>query len=59
VWDAIGHNMRWEKVKSYDSLIEEIKRGTTHVPLNGVVRIVENWSSRIFSILKTKGAYIK
>ncbi|CAF3732736.1 unnamed protein product [Rotaria socialis] len=26
VWDAIGHNMHWNKVKSYDSLIDEIKK---------------------------------
>ncbi|CAF4311844.1 unnamed protein product, partial [Rotaria magnacalcarata] len=26
VWDAIGHNMHWDKVKSYDSLIDEIKK---------------------------------
>lgn len=59
VWDAIGHNMHWKKVKNYDSLIEEIKQGISRVPLTGVVRSVESWSSRIFSILKTKGAYIK
>ncbi len=47
------------KVKDYNSLIEEIRKGISRVPLTGVVRSVENWSSRIFSILKTKGAYIK
>ncbi|CAF1151578.1 unnamed protein product [Rotaria sordida] len=59
VWDAIGHNMHWEKVKNYNSLIEEIKQGISRVPKTGVVRSVKNWSSRILSILKTKGAYIK
>ncbi|CAM2729276.1 unnamed protein product [Rotaria socialis] len=59
VWDAIGHNMHWDKVKSYDSLIDEIKKGKSRVPKNDLLRSVQNWSSRIFSILKTKGAYIK
>ncbi|CAM4820023.1 unnamed protein product [Rotaria magnacalcarata] len=59
VWDAIGHNMHWDKVKSYDSLIDEIKKGISRVPKNDLLRSVQNWSSRIFSILKTKGAYIK
>ena len=59
VWDTIGHNMRWERVKIYGSLIEKIKRGISYVPLNSVLRSAENWSSRMFSILKTKSAYIK
>jgi hypothetical protein len=26
VWDAIGDNMHWDKVKNYNSLIDEIKK---------------------------------
>jgi hypothetical protein len=59
VWDAIGCNMHWNKVKDYGSLIDEIKKGISRVPKNELVRSIENWSSRILSILKTKGAYIK
>ncbi|CAM4744288.1 unnamed protein product [Rotaria magnacalcarata] len=45
VWDAIGHNMHWDKVKSYDSLIDEIKKGISRVPKNDLLRSVQNWSS--------------
>ncbi|CAF3933339.1 unnamed protein product [Rotaria sp. Silwood2] len=36
--------------------LREIKQGIGRVPITGVVHSMENWSSRIFSILKTKGA---
>jgi hypothetical protein len=59
VWDAIGNNMEWDKVNNYDSLTDEIKNGITRVSRNDLARSVQNWSLRILSILKTKGAYIK
>ncbi len=59
MWDAITNNMQWDKVKNYDSLIGEIRNGIRRVPKADLVRSVENWSKRIFFILKTKGAYIK
>ncbi|CAF4224181.1 unnamed protein product, partial [Rotaria magnacalcarata] len=45
MWDAIGHNMHWDKVKSYDSLIDEIKKGISSVSKNDLLRSVQNWSS--------------
>ena len=51
--------MHWEKIKHYNSLIDEIRQGVSHVPKSGLIRSVQNWSSRILSMLKTKGAYIR
>ncbi|CAF4497109.1 unnamed protein product [Rotaria socialis] len=45
MWDAIGHNMHWDKVKRYDSLIDEIKKGISSVSKNDLLRSVQNWSS--------------
>lgn len=59
VWNAMGQNIHWNKVNSYDSLIHEIKKSVTRVPKDSLVRSVENWSTRILSILRTKGDYIK
>jgi len=59
VWDAIGNHMQWNKVENYDSLIDEIKNGIHRVRKNDLFRSVDNWSHRIYSILNTKGAYIK
>ena len=59
VWDAVGNNIRWTKVKNYESLSDEIKKSIGRVSKHDLVRSVENWSLRILTILKTKGAYIK
>ena len=59
VWDAITNNMQWDKVENYDSLINEIRKGIRRVPKDNLVRSIENWSSRILTVLKMKGAYIK
>jgi hypothetical protein len=59
VWDAVGNNIRWDKVKNYGSLSDEIKKSVGRVSKDDLVRSVENWSRRILTVLKTKGAYIK
>ena len=51
--------MQWDKVKNYDSLIDEIRKGIHRISKVDLVRSVENWSNRILSIFKTKDAYIK
>ncbi|CAF1428140.1 unnamed protein product, partial [Rotaria sp. Silwood1] len=47
VWDAITHNMQWNKVKDYDTLIDEIRKGIRRVPKDDLLRSVKNWSCRI------------
>ncbi len=42
VWDTIGDNMHWDKVKNYNSLIDGIKKGIIRVSKNGLVPSVEN-----------------
>ena len=49
----------WDKVKNYRSLFDGIKKRYHLGTKSGLIRSVENWSSRILSILKTKGARIK
>ncbi|CAF2977891.1 unnamed protein product [Rotaria sp. Silwood2] len=43
-------------IRTKNPIQKEIKQGIGRVPITGVVHSMENWSSRIFSILKTKGA---
>ena len=60
VSDAISNNMHSDKVKNYDSLIGEIKKGITRASKYGLVRSVENWSGQILSsYFERKGAYIQ
>ncbi|CAF2099809.1 unnamed protein product [Rotaria magnacalcarata] len=54
VWDAINHNIHWEKVKNYNSLIEEIKQGVSRVPSTSVVHSVETWSRGVDNIPKNR-----
>jgi hypothetical protein len=51
--------MQCDKIKNYDSLIDEIKKGIRRVIKNDLVRSVENWSHRVLTILKYKDAFIK
>jgi hypothetical protein len=39
--NAIANNTRWDKVKTYDSLIGEIRKGTHRVSKNDLVRSVK------------------
>ena len=59
VWDAIGNNMNWKHVHNYETLRQEIKKGIANISRDDLVRSIENWSTRILSIIKTKGDYIK
>jgi inhibitor of nuclear factor kappa-B kinase subunit alpha len=59
VWDAIGQQMRWNKINNYETLREEIKRAIELVPKKLVASSVDSWSRRILKVLKAKDAYIK
>jgi len=59
VWDAIGNNMNWKHVHNYETLRQEIKKGIANISRDDLVRSIENWSTRILSIIRTKGDYIK
>jgi len=54
MWDAVANTMQWDKVKNYDSLIDEIRKGILFVPKNDLVHSVKNLSDRILSILQAK-----
>jgi hypothetical protein len=43
----------------YDLLTERIRKGICSVSVNDLVRSIANWSHRMWSILTTKGVYIK
>ena len=59
VWDAIYQRMRWNKVKNYRTLKQEIKRAGTIVPITDVASNVDSWCCCILQVLKNKGANIK
>jgi hypothetical protein len=42
VWDAITNNKEWNKVKDYDTLTDEIRKGIRRVPLNDLILSVQN-----------------
>ncbi|CAF1400240.1 unnamed protein product, partial [Didymodactylos carnosus] len=58
VWDAVGQQMRRDKVNNYETLREEIKKAVEFVPKKNVASSVDAWSRHIIKLSKNKGAYI-
>ena len=59
MWDAIGQRLRWDKVRKYRSLQQEIERAVSLIPKKELASSVDSWSRRMIQVLKNKGAYIE
>ena len=59
VCDAIGQCLRWDKVRKYRSLQQEIERTVSFIPKKELASSVDSWSRRMIQVLKNKGAYIE
>ena len=59
VWNAFDQRMRWDKVRNYQTLKQEIKRAVPLVPATELANSVESWSRRVLQLLKNKGASSK
>ena len=58
IWTELAEAIKWEKVVSKKSLIEELKCATKLIRLEVVFESCDSWTSRLHRISKNNGNYV-
>jgi transposase len=58
IWDEFVQQIKWEKVRSKNSLIGELKRAVKRIRLEKVLESCMCWTNRLFRMCEINGNYL-
>jgi len=58
VWDECVHQIRWDKVRSKQTLIDELKVAVKRIRLDKVAESYSCWTNRLYRMARNNGGYL-
>lgn len=59
IWDEFANAIKWDRVVSKETLIEEIKQGAKRIRQEVVLESCSSWTNRLYRLSKTDGAFLR
>jgi AraC-like DNA-binding protein len=59
IWDEFANAIKWDRVMSKETLIEEIKQGAKRIRQEVVLESCLSWTKRLYQLSKNDGAFLR
>ncbi|CAF3300457.1 unnamed protein product [Rotaria socialis] len=58
IWDEFVHQVKWDKIQSKKTLIEELKCAVERIRQEVILESCASWTNRLYRLLENKGDYL-
>ena len=58
IWDELVHQMKWNRIKSKLTLIQELKRAVKNIRVIVALESCSSWTNRLYRMSKNNGHYL-